>query len=292
MDVSRWIDESRAAVDSWILEDLDETMSEKGSVEEAMRYSLLAGGKRLRPQLVLASGEYLHIDRERLRPAALAVEYLHTYSLIHDDLPSMDNDDLRRGVPTSHKVFGEAIAILAGDALLTEAFAQMMELMECGFSATGVVEATKRLAGSAGRSGLIQGQVLDLAAEHQEITVQSLENIHRHKTAALIEACLAIPALLVRDPDAERVLSGFGRHCGLAFQMVDDILNVVGDVARLGKATGTDAGLGKATYPRLVGMDEAKSLVVQHRRLALAELDTVRAEVLVGLLQFAVERSW
>lgn len=292
MDVALWMEESRSTIDQWIEADFSAERDDNRSIEAAMRYSLLAGGKRLRPQLVLASGEYLGITPKRLRPACLAVEYLHTYSLIHDDLPSMDNDDWRRGMATSHKVFGEAMAILAGDALLTEAFAKMTELVTEGFSAYRVVSATGLLAGRAGRHGLVQGQVLDLAAENQDISVDALQRIHRLKTAYLIEACVAIPAVLAGDRPSQEVLSHYGRYFGLAFQMVDDILNVVGDATELGKATGTDAGLGKATYPRLVGMDRARALLMQYEKEALTRLNTDRGQVLSGLLTFSTSRKW
>ncbi len=292
MDAGTWIVESRRLIDQWILDDVAGMGSEKGSVEEAMQYSLTAGGKRVRPQLVLAGGAYVGIEPDRLKPAALAVEYLHTYSLIHDDLPAMDNDDMRRGRPTSHKVFGEATAILAGDALLTEAFVKMAELYDLGFPASGVVKAMGTLVYKAGRQGLVRGQIQDLASERQEISVKALQEIHEKKTGALFEASLTIPAQLVGDDQAAFELGRFGRHFGLAFQMVDDILNVVGDAARLGKATGTDAGLGKATYPRLVGIKTARSLLSEHVREALAGLDPARAGLLDGLLRFAAERTW
>ena len=292
MDAGTWIVESRRLIDQWILDDVAGMGSEQGSVEEAMQYSLTAGGKRVRPQLVLAGGAYVGIEPDRLKPAALAVEYLHTYSLIHDDLPAMDNDDMRRGRPTSHKVFGEATAILAGDALLTEAFVKMAELYDLGFPAAGVVKAMGTLAQKAGRQGLVRGQIQDLASERQEISVKALQEIHEKKTGALFEASLTIPAQLVGDDQAALQLGRFGRHFGLAFQMVDDILNVVGDAARLGKATGTDAGLGKATYPRLVGIKTARSLLSDHVREALAGLDPARAGLLEGLLRFAAERTW
>ncbi|PSR24159.1 MAG: polyprenyl synthetase [Sulfobacillus acidophilus] len=292
MDLSRWMARARESIETWIVQDLEAMAAKPGSVEEAMRYSLLAGGKRLRPQLVLASGEYLGVEPQRLRLAALAVEYVHTYSLIHDDLPAMDNDDLRRGQPTSHKVFGEAMAILAGDALLTEAFVKMTGLLEAGFGPRAVVAATRALAIGVGREGLVRGQVQDLAAEHVDIGVQALAEIHRHKTAALFEACVTVPAYLVEDPEAVEVLSGFGQGFGLAFQMVDDILNVVGDPAKMGKAAGTDAGLGKATYPRLIGLGAARSLLAEQVQAAGRALDPERGELLHQLLQYSIERTW
>ena len=283
---------ARQQIESWIQQSVESWQAASGSVEEAMAYSVNAGGKRLRPQLVVAASEYVGIDPERVRDAAVAVEYLHTYSLIHDDLPAMDNDDMRRGRPTSHKVFGEAMAILAGDALLTEAFVLMSRLDAAGFSPWGVVRATNQLAKAAGRQGLVRGQVQDLAGEHQELSVEALSDIHRNKTAVLFEACLSIPALLAEDEGQAKVLSRFGRHFGLAFKMVDDILNVVGDARQLGKATGTDAGLGKATYPRLLGMEGARQLLGDHVRDAKHGLDPNKAQVLEGLLTFAVERTW
>lgn len=291
MDVQAWLNSTRVVIDEWIEADIKAMGVEPQSVEEAMRYSLLAGGKRLRPQLVMAAADYVGIVPGEVRLAALAVEYVHTYSLIHDDLPAMDDDDMRRGQLTSHKVFGEAMAILAGDALLTEAFRLMTE---CGsqFHSENVVRAVHRLAEAAGRRGLVRGQVKDLAAEHQSISVAELEEIHRNKTGALFEVSLAIPAVLVGDEASATKLTRFGHHFGLAFQMVDDILNVIGDSVTLGKATGTDAGLGKATYPRLIGLETSQRLVQEHVALAREIIAGTRSEVLVGLLDFAVQRTW
>ncbi|MCY0877703.1 MAG: polyprenyl synthetase family protein [Firmicutes bacterium] len=292
MDIGEWMERARQEVDAWIREDIEAMGVQPGSVEEAMRYSLTAGGKRLRPLLVLAAGEYVGLSWPLLKPVALAVEYVHTYSLIHDDLPAMDNDDFRRGRPTSHKVFGEAMAILAGDALLTEAFVKMAELAEGAFEPRQVLKATQWLAVAIGRQGLIQGQVRDLAAEHQDIGLDDLRDIHLKKTGALFEASVTIPAILANASEDAEALRHFGRHFGLAFQMVDDILNVVGDPALLGKATGTDAGLGKATYPRLVGVERARALVNEESRLALEQLDAARYARLEGILTYAQSRSW
>lgn len=293
VNIDDWMQTARAATEQWIAQDFRAMDPHPGSVEEAMHYSLAAGGKRLRPLLVLAAGEYVGIgDWVRLQAAALAVEYLHTYSLIHDDLPAMDDDDLRRGRATSHKVFGEAMAILAGDALLTEAFSKMMTLTEAGFGADGVVRASRRLADNAGRRGLVAGQVKDLAAEQREIDAEALREIHLQKTASLIEAAVTIPALLLGDGAAEQHLVHYGRLFGLAFQMVDDILNVVGDSGQMGKATGTDAGRGKATYPRLLGLDKARAMLREISQLAVQQLDPQRGAVLIGLMVYAVDRTW
>lgn len=292
-DVTSWLADTRRQIEQWIEDALPAAQAVGGAVEEAMRYSLLAGGKRLRPQLVLAAALYLQEAPERFRPVALAVEFLHTYSLIHDDLPAMDNDDLRRGVPTSHKVYGEAMAILAGDALLTEAFHQMASPAMGSFAPDKVIGAIAHLAQAAGRQGLIRGQVMDLAAEHQAVAMDDLERIHRLKTGALFEACLTLPAILVGDGEGQSRLSRFAAHFGLAFQIVDDILNVIGDQAVLGKATGTDVKLGKATYPRLLGLEEAQRLAAFHRDQADQALgEGTTADVLRGLLHFAVDRQW
>ena len=184
------------------------------------------------------------------------------------------------------------MAILAGDALLTEAFVKLSTLADRGFSSAGALAAVGRLASSAGREGLVRGQVQDLAAERRDISIEALEAIHRKKTGALFEACLAIPPLLREDDAAAGALSRFGQHFGLAFQIVDDILNVIGDSAKLGKATGTDAGLGKATYPRLIGVEAARQLVMEHVGEAKRCLDAERAGILYGLLEFAVNRTW
>lgn len=294
MSVGGWLDETRRVIEAWIETDPCLEEAKSGSVEEAMRYSVLANGKRLRPQLVLAGGEYLGYRREHFREPALAVEYLHTYSLIHDDLPAMDNDDWRRGKPTSHRVFGEAMAILAGDALLTEAFRKMADPSLCQHFAPGqILKAVAMLGEAAGRSGLIEGQVRDLASEGQALELDALSEIHRKKTGALIVACLRIPAVLVGDREAEARLTEFGKHLGLAFQIVDDILNEIGDARKMGKATGTDRMLGKATYPHLVGMDQARELVLQHRAMAHQAIGTSsEASILRELIDFTVDRQW
>ncbi|MBX5466541.1 MAG: polyprenyl synthetase family protein [Firmicutes bacterium] len=263
-----------------------------GRIHEAMRYSLLAGGKRLRPLLVLAAGRYLGIRRGALRAWALAVEYLHTYSLIHDDLPAMDDDDFRRGVPTSHRVFGEALAILAGDALLTEAFLCLAREGAVEFAPERVLAAMRVLAEAAGSRGLIAGQVADLGADLHTADLGLLESIHRRKTATLITAAVAMPAVLVGETQAQERLEQFGEHFGLAFQIVDDILNVVGDPRQMGKAQGTDAARGKVTYPALIGLDESRRWVQYHRDRALQALQGhPRADALALLLEQAVERE-
>jgi len=286
-----WKTRTESLIDHWIKGLVAKWSVRPGSVEEAMRYSLLAGGKRLRPLLVLAAAAYLDQEPERFAPVALAVELIHTYSLIHDDLPAMDDDDWRRGQPTSHKVFGEAMAILAGDALLTEAFSVYAETLDQGFDPERVLSGLHLLAYAAGRDGLIRGQVEDLQAEHQPVTLAQLEAIHRRKTGALFRAAVVLPAVLSGDIEAKPALEAYGEHFGLAFQIVDDILNVIGDQKTMGKATGTDQVHGKATYPSLVGLAEAKRLAEAHRDQAARAIAGPRGEPLLGLLRLAVERA-
>ncbi len=291
-DINNWMTTTKQLVDDWIDEDITSMNVQKGSVEEAMSYALQAGGKRIRPQLMLAAADYVGLSWESICPAVLAIEYLHTYSLIHDDLPAMDDDELRRGKPTTHKVFGEAMAILAGDALLTEAFGKMALLTTHGFPSHAVVTATERLARAAGRTGLVRGQVLDLAFENKEIDADSLETIQRLKTGAMFSAALTIPSILAEDHKDLDVLANYGQRFGLVFQMVDDILNVVGDSRLMGKATGTDATKGKATYPKLMSLEEINKLIEIHVIAAKSQLTGPKNSVLVGLLDFARNRSW
>src|SRR5712691_12959323 len=232
------------------------------TIHRAVRYSLFAGGKRIRPVLVLAAGDAVGGDPAETLPLACAVEMIHTYSLIHDDLPAMDNDDLRRGKPTSHKVFGEAIAILAGDALLTRAFHLLVELPAHVSTEEALrrVEAAAILGEAAGTSGLIGGQVADLEAEGGgAIGAAALERLHRAKTGALLSACVRGGGVLggATRADLER-LSRYGDAVGLAFQVVDDILDATAGAAQLGKTAGKDAAAGKATYVRLLGLDGAR----------------------------------
>lgn len=282
-----WVRRSGEQIEAWIRAD---TERDDEPIHQAMRYSLLAGGKRLRPLLVLASGYVFGEPPERLREPALALEYLHTYSLIHDDLPAMDNDDLRRGKPTAHKVFGEAMAILAGDALLTEAF---WHLGQTGhYPPQRILAAVRYLAQAAGSRGLIAGQVDDLAAEHQQPTVEQLQRIHLHKTAELIRAAVQIPAMLMGDGNRAETLGKFGEHFGLMFQAIDDILNVTGNAERMGKATGSDAAMGKTTVTSLLGLKRAKQFAEHHGEEARRTLAALpRAEMLQELLELAMVRQ-
>jgi geranylgeranyl pyrophosphate synthase len=238
----------------------------------AMRYSLEAGGKRLRPVLVLAAGELLGLagDDDRALPAAVALECVHTYSLIHDDLPCMDNDDLRRGRPTAHRQFDEATALLAGDALLTHAFALLAENYRGELAAALVRE----LADAAGSRRLIGGQMEDLLAEKKnDATPDELEFIHLNKTAAMIEAALASGALIGGATEAEIApLRRAGQHLGLAFQIIDDILDATADTATLGKTAGKDAKAGKATFVKVHGIEASRRIAQRHTQDAIAAL--------------------
>lgn len=220
---------------------------------EAVRYSLFAGGKRLRPTLSLGAAGLIAGDDACALPAACAIEMIHTYSLIHDDLPAMDNDDLRRGRPTCHKAFGEATAILAGDALLTMAFDVL--------GAAGNAEVIREVAQAAGATGMVGGQLLDMEAEGRAIDLDDLRRIHAFKTGALIRAAVRSGALLADAGAAPlEALTRYAEHIGLAFQIADDILDVVGDEKALGKRVGGDADHEKATYPALAGIDLARKL--------------------------------
>ena len=261
-------------------------------LQEAIRYSLLAPGKRLRPMLTLMAAEACGSKAEGALPAACAVEMVHAYSLVHDDLPAMDDDDLRRGRPTCHKVFGEANAILAGDALLTRAF----EIVATHTTpATAAARCCQLLAIAAGASGMVGGQVDDLEAESQDNWgLDELENIHRRKTGAMLKVSLLLGGT-VADADETQLnaLQQYGRCLGLAFQVVDDLLDHLGDEADLGKRTGKDVGRGKLTYPSLLGVEasQEKATELINEASSAAQMFGERAEPLLALAQFVVERK-
>lgn len=267
---------------------------------EAMRYSLLAPGKRLRPLLVVMAAEACG-GRERCDldpwPAACAVEMIHAYSLIHDDLPAMDDDDLRRGQPTCHKKFGEALAILAGDALLTMAFQVLAEGYPAGTAAT----CCRELARAAGAAGMVGGQVDDLAWEQKgERSIEGLEYLHQRKTGALMRASLRLGALAAyahrNDPPPAELLErldGYGRCLGLAFQIVDDLLDVEGDAGQTGKRVGKDEARGKLTYPGFLGIDESRRRAERLGREARAYLEQLGDDAgrLLALVSLVLERD-
>lgn len=233
------------------------------SIYKAMKYSLMAGGKRLRPVLALAVCEMLDGNQNEVLPFACAIEMIHTYSLIHDDLPAMDNDDYRRGIPTNHKVFGEAMAILAGDALLNKAYELMLSYtLENDSGQRGKIEAMKLIAESAGAEGMIRGQVVDLESEGVEISQETLEFMHKCKTGALIKAAVLSSAILCGASEDEfEQLRIYADNLGLAFQIKDDIMDVESSIELMGKATGGDADSGKSTYVTLYGVGKAGELL-------------------------------
>jgi geranylgeranyl diphosphate synthase type II len=263
------------------------------SIHQAMRHSVFAGGKRLRPILCMEAGRMLAGSLPSgIEDLGAALEMLHTYSLIHDDLPALDNDDLRRGRPTCHKVFGEAIAILAGDALQTQAYEVLSRLRCSAEFRVRVIEEIARGTGTI--EGMIGGQVVDLEAEHSQPDLATLEYIHRSKTAALISASVVSGGLYAgADDEAVGALRGFGQSIGLAFQIVDDVLDVTQTSEQLGKTAGKDTAAEKATYPALFGVDESLRKAGVLVNSALVSLDGFgeRAEALKELARFLVERK-
>lgn len=243
-------------VNTWLGSMAPSVSTPPQKLHEAMRYSLLAGGKRLRPILLLAAGEALNAPTDDLMPAACAIEMIHTYSLIHDDLPAMDNDDLRRGRPTCHKAFGEAMAILAGDALLTLAFEILASNVPAG-DFERQIRVLREVAAAAGTvNGLIGGQVADLENEGKDVSPETLEYIHRSKTGALIRVSVVAGGLIAGASESELdLLSGYGERIGLAFQVADDVLDITSTSEQLGKTPGKDVAARKATYPAIHGME-------------------------------------
>jgi geranylgeranyl diphosphate synthase type II len=264
-------------------------------VHQAMRYSLFAGGKRLRPILALAAAETVGGRIADALPLACSLELIHTYSLIHDDLPSMDDDDLRRGKPTSHKVFGEALAILAGDALLTEAFHLLTrpDLMR-DVSPRRRLKAINQVARAAGSYGMVGGQVMDIASQGLEIEPHLLEYIHSHKTGALIAASVCTGAIIGGASLSQyKALNRYGEKLGLAFQVIDDLLDVQGEEKKLGKAVGKDQAKGKATYPALFGIAESRRMaeVLVEEALGRLQLFNGRANPLREIARFILKRK-
>jgi farnesyl diphosphate synthase/geranylgeranyl diphosphate synthase type II len=260
---------------------------------EAMRYSTLAGGKRVRPVLVYATGEALGAPLDLLDAAAASVELIHVYSLVHDDLPAMDNDDLRRGRPTCHRAFDEATAILVGDALQARAF-EMLALAPATIPAAARLEMLKVLADAIGTRGMAGGQAIDLEAVRQTLSKPALERMHRQKTGALIQASVLLGAISAGNLDAplKGALAEFGAEIGLAFQIQDDILDVEGTTSSLGKRAGADADRVKPTYPSVYGLAESRAQAVAHRDRAIAALSPwgPRFAALVEFANFLVAR--
>ncbi len=275
----------------WLERLLPAADEEPTRLHSAMRYSLFAGGKRLRPALCIASGDLVGASEDEVMPVACALEMIHTYSLVHDDLPAMDDDDLRRGRPTVHRAFDEATAILSGDALLTLAFRVLAERGGAPERRLAVIAEIGRAAGTPG--GMAAGQALDLEGEGRSIAPDALDRLHAAKTGALIAASVVAGALAGgADSPTVEALRRYGRAVGLAFQIADDLLDVTATAAELGKTPGKDSKADKATYPALFGLDESRTRakVLVAEALAALEVFDAGAEPLRAMACFAVER--
>jgi geranylgeranyl diphosphate synthase type II len=295
MDIKAYLSEKREQIDSYLRSYFDRPFSPP-VLHEAMKYSLLTGGKRIRPILALASYEACGGEPKAIIPQAAALELIHTYSLIHDDLPSMDNDDLRRGRLTNHKVFGEAMAILAGDALLTEAFLMLTNTNPAFLSPiegelsrgkeggsrltkSSILKALREVASAVGANGMVGGQAQDILSENSEPDRETLDFIHLHKTAALITAAVKIGPILARSGRKKlHDLTRYGENIGLVFQIIDDILDIEGSTEELGKPTGSDRKNKKLTYPSLFGIEGARQRAGELISSALDALRTFSSE--------------
>lgn len=260
---------------------------------ESMHYSLFADGKRIRPILTLASADALGLSSRDVLPIGAALEMIHVFSLIHDDLPAMDNDDLRRGQPTNHKVYGEAMAILAGDALLAQAFVPLSELDVGKFEPRNILRVIRLVAEATGAPGMVGGQVIDMQSEGKTIDLERLKTLHSLKTGALLKCAIVAPAILSgAGASVEKSLTVFGENIGLAFQIKDDILDIEGG-HEIGKNRGSDVARGKSTFPALMGLDKAKEAAKEALEKALAALANFdeSADPLRALAHFIVERK-
>jgi geranylgeranyl diphosphate synthase type II len=295
VNVTKYLEERRRLVDQALKKFLTTGGVFPRTIDKAMRYSLFSGGKRIRPILALASGEAVGGQSQRLLPFACALEMIHSYSLIHDDLPAMDDDDLRRGKPTNHVVFGEGMAILAGDGLLTEAFRVMAEgALQPGVNPSAALQAIREVAAGAGAAGMVGGQVADLESEQKKPTRALVEYIHTRKTGALLRAAVRAGALVGgATPGQFAQLDQYGAAIGLAFQVADDILDVEGGTEKTGKREGRDAELQKVTYPAAVGMEKSKRKARELLAESLAALSSFgsSADPLRGIATFIVERA-
>ena len=291
-DLNSYLKQQKALVDQALEQSIEIARPEK--IYEAMRYSLLAGGKRLRPILCLATCDLTGGTSEIAMPTACALEMIHTMSLIHDDLPAMDNDDFRRGKPTNHKVFGEDIAILAGDGLLAYAF-EYVATQTKNVAPENIIRVVARLGRTVGAAGLVGGQVLDLESEGKsDVTAETLSFIHSHKTGALLEASVVSGALLAdaSETDINR-LSRYAQNIGLAFQIIDDILDITATDQQLGKTAGKDLQAKKATYPSLWGLEKSQLKAQELVDNAIAQLDVygAKAEPLRAVANYIVTRD-
>ncbi|RMH33572.1 MAG: polyprenyl synthetase family protein [Nitrospirae bacterium] len=294
MDIQPYLEQQRQKIDRFLATLLSDEQAAPKALYDSMRYSLLGGGKRIRPILTLAAAESVGYAGEAVLPYAASLELIHTYSLIHDDLPAMDNDDYRRGRLTNHKVFGEGLAVLAGDALLTMAFELCSRpVTDHPFDPARRVQVIHELALGAGHRGMVGGQVLDIQAENQDISVETLQTIHRYKTGKLIRAAVRIGGILGgASPSQLESLTAYAEAIGLAFQIADDVLNLTGSREELGKDAGTDAKRGKKTYPAFYGIEGARRRADECVARAIEYLHEFdeRAAPLRGLATYIVNR--
>jgi geranylgeranyl diphosphate synthase type II len=293
-DLGAYLAERRQAVERALDRYLPPATAYPPVVHEAMRYSVFAGGKRLRPILVIAGAEVAGGRMDDVMPAACCFELIHTYSLIHDDLPAMDDDDYRRGRPTSHKVYGEAIAILAGDALLTHALGLLAESFGRGPAPhEAFPRVLREVTEAAGTPGMVGGQVVDIQSEGARVSVETLEYIHTHKTGALIRAALRVGAILAAAPEPTlAALTAYAERVGLAFQIVDDLLDIEGSLETLGKTAGSDRRKRKLTYPDTHGIDASRArarLLIREACTAMEALGPA-GEPLAALAEFVLNR--
>ena len=292
-DLKAYLDERRTRIEAALDRYLPPTEARPQTLHESLRYSVLSPGKRLRPTLTLASAEAVGGSDEAVMPTACALECIHVFSLIHDDLPCMDNDDYRRGLLTNHKVYGDAMALLAGDALLALAF-QLIADNVATAPADRVLPTLRLIAEASGTWGMVGGQVVDMESQGQEVTTETLRYIHAHKTGALLTASVLAGAMLVGATAAQtEALRAYGGHIGLAFQIADDILDVTGDEAKIGKPVGSDEERDKATYPKLYGLDESRRRAhaeVEAALHTLADFDE-KADPLRAIARYIVERD-
>ncbi len=294
MKLQHYLQEKAGMIEKTLSTIMTRAQATPVQLHEAMSYSVFAGGKRLRPILVMAAAEAVGGKGEDVIEAACAIELIHTYSLIHDDLPAMDDDDYRRGRPANHKVYGEAIAILAGDALLTKAFEILAGCCPFGGDDAVLRQVIGEVAAAAGGSGMVGGQTVDIISAGKDIDAVTLDYIHRSKTGALLRVSVRLGALLSgADSDSLAALTRYGEEFGLVFQITDDILDVVGDSRKMGKPVGTDAKKAKATYPAVLGLGAAKLAAAKGRDRALKSLESFgcRAQPLRQLISFILERE-
>jgi geranylgeranyl diphosphate synthase type II len=292
-DLKKYLEERRRLVDAALEKFLPGEGEWPPRLHEAMLYSIRAGGKRLRPILAIAACEALGASIDRVMPVATAIEMIHTYSLIHDDLPAMDDDELRRGKPTNHKIYGEALAILAGDALLTEAFRLMARHRHREVDPTVLMEVIESIADAAGSKGMAGGQVMDLESEKKKISLSELEKLHRHKTGRLMKISVEAGARLGGGTAAQvETLGLYGEKIGLAFQIADDVLDIEGG-EEIGKDVGSDLANEKATYPSLLGLSSSKELAGKMVEEAVSLLQSFdeKAEPLREIARYVVNRK-